>query len=521
MDTIQILPDHLINKIKAGEVLSSPFFMVKELLENSLDAGASRISLNIQDCGLLSFQIIDNGKGMSKSDLPLSIQRHATSKLSRFDQLWQLPTYGFRGEALASISSVSQMVIYSKQKSGPAHRMDVEFGEVTSLAEAQGIIQDSGTRMDVKKLFENTPVRMNFIQSRNVEKQKLLRMLQSIISSYPHVQFQVTIDDDSWPNLSEQPNIFDRILKLKKLKKEELHVEVTSYDDIKLQFFYHLTSKKIPQGDIMFNGRWTQMGKLQSLISQKLPPHHQFLLFIDLPKGQVDVNVHPNKTELHSLATPKVISLILAMLNKLFPPIKLETIDPQVLSPSSHSSMNHFCDSMTPSLMKISDRYVIWKSEDKKTYLIPTTELRQTWIQNFLKSKKTLTRDDDKIIPLLVSPTCDLGPNEVSDHQNHIPQKLEQLKKLGFDISSDGNYHFALRSIPKIFFSVPHSEWEFFLKTILCGTDLESDVKVSNLIQNFPIENILKDLDAASSLASYKLIDDAALDQWIGHGMNP
>jgi len=503
---IKPLPEHLINKIKAGEVLSSPYFMVKELLENAIDAGATEISLKINDAGLGFFRIEDNGKGMSKEDLPLSIERHYTSKLSRFDELWDLPTYGFRGEALASIASVSHLVIYSKiLKNLQGNRLEVNFGKKENLSSSDGLIQNQGTIILVQRLFENTPVRLNFLNNRKQEKQKLIRMLHALFSIYYSIQFKLEMDEQSFPIYRPKKTLPERLADVKDLDLQEIITHETSYDSLELKFYYFLQPKKIPAGEIIFNGRWLQMGKWAALIQKKLPAHYHYLLIIELPKSQVDVNVHPNKTELHTLSSPKIISLLLSMLTKIFP--SQDSTPFREVKSAEHKQIN------SPEFLSINEEFAIGKISELSSlyYLIHLPQLKKTLCSLFL----SFHPKESDIIPLLVSSSLLLSEKFLPN----LDHKIAELESLGFSIHQfEEKWHaqtqkgLQLRSIPKVFFSHSLTNWGHFLEDIFQNDDFPEALLNSRLFQNMEFPLLL---EMVTYLGGQKILDPLDLNQAI------
>ena len=193
--SIQILPEHVVNQIKAGEVIERPSNIIKELLENALDAGATQIDLHIVDEGLSLISIKDNGKGMNFDDLPLAFKRHATSKLTKFDQLYSLDSFGFRGEALASIASVSQISCQTMNTLGRASSIELVAGEVSHHLDLENKASQ-GTDLFIKNLFFNTPVRLRFSQSKKSEKRQIEKTIRAFLLSHPQIQITVKWDDN-------------------------------------------------------------------------------------------------------------------------------------------------------------------------------------------------------------------------------------------------------------------------------------------------------------------------------------
>ena len=193
-DIIQLLPDSIANQIAAGEVVQRPASAVKELIENSIDAEATHIKLIVKDSGKTLLQVIDNGKGMSETDARMSLERHATSKIRKAEDLFTLHTMGFRGEALASIAAVSQLELKTRPN-------DEELGtllvvEASDVKRQEAVACEKGTSISVKNLFYNIPARRNFLKSNASEYQHILEEFQRLALSHPDISFQL-IETDS------------------------------------------------------------------------------------------------------------------------------------------------------------------------------------------------------------------------------------------------------------------------------------------------------------------------------------
>ena len=184
-DIINILPKNVANQIAAGEVVQRPASVVKELLENSIDAGASEITIQIKDAGKTLIQIIDNGKGMSKKDALLCFERHTTSKISKATDLFNISTKGFRGEALASIAAVSHVSLITKQPGIElGSNIDIQGSEIKS---SRSVVSEAGTTISVKNLFFNIPARRNFLKSDNVEFRHIANEFFRVSLSHPEL----------------------------------------------------------------------------------------------------------------------------------------------------------------------------------------------------------------------------------------------------------------------------------------------------------------------------------------------
>src|SRR5690606_15174252 len=188
-DIIQLLPDHVANQIAAGEVVQRPASVVKELLENAIDAEATVIKLIVKDAGKTLIQVIDNGKGMSATDARLSFERHATSKIRTADDLFQLHTKGFRGEALASIAAIAHVELKTKQEHNDVgNAIIIEGSNVTSQ---EVVVTPKGTSISVKNLFFNIPARRNFLKSNAVELRHIIDEFHRVALAHPSISFSM------------------------------------------------------------------------------------------------------------------------------------------------------------------------------------------------------------------------------------------------------------------------------------------------------------------------------------------
>src|SRR5690606_26985751 len=187
-DIVKLLPDHLANQIAAGEVIQRPASAVKELIENAVDAGATSIQLVLKDAGKELIQVIDNGKGMSATDARMSFERHATSKITKIEDLFQIRTKGFRGEALASIAAVAQVTLKTKQKEETLGTL-IEI-ESSNVIKQEPIAHQEGTSIAVRNLFYNVPARRHFLKSNTTELKHILDEFIRIALAHPDIAFK-------------------------------------------------------------------------------------------------------------------------------------------------------------------------------------------------------------------------------------------------------------------------------------------------------------------------------------------
>lgn len=301
---IKLLPQSLSNKIAAGEVVSRPESVVKELIENSIDAGAGSITLIVKDAGKSLIQVTDNGSGMTEEDALLCFQRHSTSKISDFEDLENIRTLGFRGEALASISSISQIELKTKTESDDvASVIRMEGNEITEVTKANG---DTGTSIFVKNLFFNTPGRRNFLKSNQTEFRHIYETFLHLSISNPGTEFTFINNDEILFELKPS-GLKERLRDVFTEKFSESLIEVKNGNEIININGYisrpNFTKKSKQDQYFYLNGRYFSNKTLNfavysgygDLIDKGDYP--SFFLFINIDPKKVDVNVHPSKME--------------------------------------------------------------------------------------------------------------------------------------------------------------------------------------------------------------------------------
>lgn len=303
------LPSHLADQIAAGEVVERPASVVKELLENALDSGATQIDIHIEQGGEKSIQVVDNGYGIPKDELMLAVSRHATSKIKTVKDLAAVATLGFRGEALASISSVSRFEIISKNdERGAAWRLSAEGeGAWGGLAPVAGTL---GTQVTVEDLFFNTPARKRFLRSQQTEFSHIDQLVKRVMLSRPEVGFKLVhngkVSRHVLPVVDEA-TLKKRLSQLmgQPFVQQSLAVEFEA-QDIKVSGWVGLPTFNRSQTDMQYlfvNGRIVRDRLLSYAVKQAYADvlyhgrHPAYLLFLEVPHEMVDVNVHPAKYE--------------------------------------------------------------------------------------------------------------------------------------------------------------------------------------------------------------------------------
>lgn len=330
--TIKILPEHIIDQIKAGEVIERPSALIKELIENSLDAKATKIDIALVENGMSLISLEDNGKGMTYEDVPYAFLRHATSKIEKFEDLYHLYSFGFRGEALASIAAISRVTCITspKDKKRKGAKLVLNAGVEELL-----IPQDSeehGTKLFIKDLFFNTPARLKFIKSKSSEKIALKKIFQAFLLSNPQVEFSIKWDDEDKeiyrPKYeTEIENEKWRVAEIfynKKDKKDQylndlVRVE-NEYEKYRVHgYFSHLASpgSAHKQHFLFINNRLFFDKTLHQGIVRNLERFWpqgstgHYVFYIQVPPEEIDVNVHPNKTQIKFFKPDVVYTLIM------------------------------------------------------------------------------------------------------------------------------------------------------------------------------------------------------------------
>jgi DNA mismatch repair protein MutL len=316
-DIIKLLPDSVANQIAAGEVIQRPASAVKELLENAVDAGASHIDLIIKDAGKTLIQLVDNGCGMSVTDARMSFERHATSKITKADDLFSIRTKGFRGEALASIAAIAQMEMKTK-------RTEDEWGTQVIIEGSEVIGQEicscsNGTVISVKNLFFNVPARRNFLKSPQVEFRHILDEFLRVSLIHPEIAFTLTHNDKELYHLYPG-NLKQRLVALFGNVYNERLIQVSQKTDIVSVDGYigkpEFSRKTRGEQYFFVNKRYIRHPYLNHAIDnafQELLPKDSFptyFLNISIDPSEIDVNIHPTKTEVNFRDTKLVYAIL-------------------------------------------------------------------------------------------------------------------------------------------------------------------------------------------------------------------
>ena len=304
-DIIQLLPDHVANQIAAGEVVQRPASVVKELLENAIDAGATSIKLLVKDAGKTLIQVIDDGKGMSTTDARMSFERHATSKIQKAEDLFNLSTKGFRGEALASIAAIAHVELKTKP-------VDQELGTNIKIEGSKIISQDfistgEGTSLAVKNLFYNIPARRNFLKSDTVETRHIIDEFQRVALAHADISFLLHHNNNEVYHL-KAGNLRQRIVAVFGTKMNEKLVPIDEKTDIvTIQGFVakpEFSKRKRGEQFFFVNDRFIKSSYLNHAVVNAFEglleqgAHPSYFLYLTVPANTIDINIHPTKTEI-------------------------------------------------------------------------------------------------------------------------------------------------------------------------------------------------------------------------------
>jgi DNA mismatch repair protein MutL len=320
---IALLPEHVANQIAAGEVVQRPASVVKELVENAIDAGATSIRLILKEAGKSLIQVIDNGKGMNALDARMSFERHATSKINSADDLFRLTTKGFRGEALASIAAVAQVELKTRQAGeAVAQHLIVEGGKFISQEECQAA---EGSSFIVKNLFFNVPARRNFLKNDSVEQKHILDEIERVALPHTNVHIVVISNGNEILNLPAG-NLIQRIKSLlgAYVQKELVLIDEQT-DFVKISGYVSLPSSatKVRKEQFFFvNHRYVRHPFLNHAVYEAYKElighqsHPRYFIFLELNPQHIDINIHPTKTEVKFTDDKTVYMLLLSAVKR-------------------------------------------------------------------------------------------------------------------------------------------------------------------------------------------------------------
>ena len=473
---IEILPEHIIDQIKAGEVLERPASLVKELVENSIDAGSNRIDIHLIENGLDLLSIEDNGHGMSFQNLPFAFLRHATSKLKTYEDLFHLRSFGFRGEALASIAASSR-VTCTTQPEDPSQ----EGGKLIINGGIQELLipyrqSQKGTSLYIKDLFYNTPARLKFIKSKVSEKSSLKKILNAFILSNPEISFSIKWDDKEKEIYKNTKSDFE-IERIKQVFQSQVLTAIEEYDGYKVEIYFSPTTHTSPQYRhhyLFANNRFFNDKSIHQAILRNLDPiwrygeSGHYMVKIAIPTEEMDVNVHPNKTQIKFQKSDIIFSLLVTAIRKAL------KVNQSEATPSDFSELNSPQENFFsreenqqfdlqsfgsfPTSREVSTSYkpeeITYSEISLVGYVsqkfILLTKENHFYVGNISKLYAVYLKDainnfikkEESPGPLLISEPFQVIKGKIDSH-------FEELKNLGFEFDRLNNEIIALRTLPR------------------------------------------------------------------------
>lgn len=496
---IQQLPIALANQIAAGEVIERPASIVKELLENALDAKATVINIDISYGGLNQVKISDNGIGIVADDLPLAIAPNATSKISQLSDLYSIASMGFRGEALASIASVSRLIISSKP-SEQAHAMRlVSDGQTINI---EPCARTQGTTVDVRDIFFNAPVRKKFLKTERIEFQAIEMVVKRFALSAQEITINLNHNDKKILHLPAAFCDKTRLLRIRKILGKAF-VEQSTYVDIehstmRLYGWVGNEDNQRSQNDkqwIYINGRMVKDKLLNHAIKQGyesvLYPgrYPSCLLYLVIPPEEVDVNVHPTKHEVR-FQQPRLIHDFISLqiqrtLQVERQPQQYQLIDEQ---PAENMQINETYITTSPfthdkedvlkeqSWIYLNEQFILIFLHDKP-YIVDVLYIQQHWLKSCLTQQQLPLASR----PLLVPISHTLNAIELERFEVLKPC----LEQVGIDVNLIGNNVIYIRSLP---IAIPHLDLKQFLNAIFNVSSL-TNMDVMELLIKHQIFN--------------------------------
>ena len=467
---IRVLSEEVSSAIAAGEVVERPSSIVKELIENSLDAGSTVLQVQIKGGGKSLVQVADNGSGIPRSEVKLAIERYSTSKLETIDDLHAIRTLGFRGEALASIAAVSRMVVTTRavgEKAGTRLRVEGDrVGEIEAIGSAEG------TTVEVKDLFFNVPARRRFLKSDTTERGRISRLVKRYAMAYPNRRFELSSEGRLQLQSSGNGDPIEVLAKVYSLELAQQMIPVTkaSSQGITVSGFVgapFVNRSNRREITLFVNGRWIQDVSLGSAVIQA---YHSFLMVgrfpivvisIDVPPESVDVNVHPTKSEIRFEDPGLVFSIVQRAIRATLlgqapvQPISMEPIWSGSSSAQNFGSSEPIERTIEPasqrtltvpilrSVGQVAATYLVAEGTDG-VYLIDQHAAHERVLFEKLMAQVESQRPEYQ--GLLQAETIELTEVEA----DIVQRNLSALESLGFKIEPFGAQTYRVRAVPAV-----------------------------------------------------------------------
>jgi len=480
MGEIKELDLSLINKIAAGEVIERPASVVKELIENSLDAGAKKIEVHIEEGGIKSITVQDNGSGMSREDLPISVKRHTTSKINTIDDLYNIKTLGFRGEALSSIAAVSFLTITSKRNDAPiGHQIHIENGQMENILP---VMCKDGTRIEVRQLFNNVPVRKKYLRGTETEWRRIQKIIIAYSLANTNVSFSL-FNNGKEELTTQNDNEMNTIASLfgHEIAKQLISV---GYENKGINLTGYISkptyARKTKSHQYLFvNGRNIQ----NYTITKAIYKAHDTLLFgdkhpiailnISISPKEIDVNIHPTKAEIKFIDEQEIFRTVYNGIKKTL--YENDILHGAYMQEKNYFEKNPFYEFGSIKFQKALKQTILEgetkdevlfssRKTDRKfkilgrvhgTYIIAETDEGILLVDQhaahekilYEKFKKELENKDikkqDLLKPVIIEAT--------KEQEDLILQSINLLSELGFNLEQFGPRTFRLTTLPSVF----------------------------------------------------------------------
>ena len=528
MPKIRVLSESVASKIAAGEVVERPASVVKELVENSLDASATRIVVEIRNGGRSYIRVADDGTGMSREDARLAFERHATSKISSFADLYAVNSLGFRGEALPSIASVAKVTMETRERrSLEGTRVVVEGGEVLSL-EARGCAP--GTSVVVEELFFNTPARRKFLKSDTTEAREIATTLMRYLLAFPEVHFEF-FKDGRRSMAAPKGSMRDRLALLfgrdtgRQLR--EVALESEGYRIYGFVSPPSLNRASRREQYLFVNRRFVKSRLLSAALDEAyhtlLPRHRHPLafIFLELNPAMVDVNVHPAKIEAKFKEGDKLSALLTeAIREALREPAKAQEAKPRQLSlaverspagggvrearveyaPQAEKTGPSTFQQLKP-LAQLHNTYILAESSDGLVLIDQHAAHERVLFERFRAQLEEAKLERQELLsPALI----ELSPREAA----LLEENLELISELGFEIESFGDRSYLVKVVPLFLGEVVHKEeiYEIVDSLIEAGSLRRREQRREEMIYRIACKNAVKAGDYLSGEEMHALL---------------
>jgi DNA mismatch repair protein MutL len=501
--TIKILDSKVISQIAAGEVVERPASVVKELVENALDAKANQITVEIKDGGIVLMRVTDNGTGIADGQIEMAFERHATSKISSLDDLQSLGTLGFRGEALPSIASVARVeILSSDREDGGAAYLELEEGRVLKH---ENQARSPGTTITVHNLFRHIPARLKFLKSASAESGRIADIVTRYALAYPEVKFNYINENKTVLRTAGSGKLIDSVIAVYGIENASQMLEVKSQERIfennghQIKIYGLVGSPQISRAtrdylSFFVNRRWVNNRMLGFAVEEAYHgllmqgKHPLTVINLEIPADQIDVNVHPAKTEIKFQNERAVFAALQRSVRSVLvgssPVPQVNELRSDFRTPAnSISTIGKTFYAPVPSSPPVGERLDVGQSVPTPLMSLPLLRVLGQLARNYIvaegpdglylidqhaaherimleKIRRQKASHAVEVQGLLEPATLELDPRQAVTLGSH----LEDLSKLGFSIENFGESTFLVRAIPAV---ISQREWSVMLKESL------------------------------------------------------